>query len=97
MPSSRRSRAAAALAPAPVLTPAAPVVALPPAAPSSPWLTVREAARHARVGVKCIYREVAASRLRAARVGNRRDLRLRAEWIDAWLTASATPIEVHRG
>jgi len=66
-----------------------------PAAPS-PWLTVREAAARARVGVKVIYREVKASRLRAARVGQRRDLRLLAEWVDAWLLAASTPVEVRR-
>jgi excisionase family DNA binding protein len=60
----------------------------------SPWLTVGEAAERARVGVKLIYREVAAGRLRAARVGGRRDLRLRPEWIDAWLDATAIPVEV---
>ena len=51
----------------------------------SPWLTVREAATRARCGVKLIYREVTAQRLQAARVGGRRDLRFRAEWIDDWL------------
>jgi excisionase family DNA binding protein len=51
----------------------------------SPWLTVREAATRARCGVKTIYREVNAGRLRAARVGGRRELRLLPEWVDAWL------------
>jgi len=51
----------------------------------SPWLTVKEAAARARCGVKLIYREVTAKRLQAARVGGRRDLRFRAEWIDDWL------------
>ena len=41
-------------------------------APSSPWLTVSEAAARARCGVKLIYREVTAKRLQAARVGGRR-------------------------
>ena len=54
-------------------------------APSSPWLTVSEAAARARCGVKLIYREVTAKRLQAARVGGRRELRFRAEWIDDWL------------
>jgi excisionase family DNA binding protein len=55
-----------------------------PRAPS-PWLTVREAAARAKCGVKTIYREVRAGRLKAARVGGRRDLRLLTEWIDEWL------------
>jgi excisionase family DNA binding protein len=63
---------------------------------SSPWLTIREAAAYARCGVKLLYREVKAGRLRAARIGNRRDLRILQAWIDDWLTASATPREVRR-
>ena len=51
----------------------------------SPWITVHEAARRARCGVKLIYREFRAGRLKAVRVGGRRELRLRSEWIDAWL------------
>lgn len=53
------------------------------------WLTVREAAARARCGVKTVYREVVAGRLRAARVGGRRALRFRPEWIDLWIEVSA--------
>lgn len=56
----------------------------------TPWLTVNEAADRARCGVKTIYREVRAGRLRAARIGGRRELRLLPEWIDSWLTAATT-------
>ena len=49
------------------------------------WLTVKDAARRARCGVKTIYREVKAKRLKAARLGGRRELRLLPEWIDEWL------------
>jgi excisionase family DNA binding protein len=63
-------------------------------APDSPWLTVPQAAARAQVGDKTIYREVKAGRLRAARVGGKRSLRFRVEWIDAFLDQSATPIEV---
>lgn len=56
----------------------------------SPWMTAEEAAQRGRCGVKTIYREVRAGRLRAARVGGRRELRFLAEWIDAWLLAHAT-------
>lgn len=73
-------------------TEAAPVKA----ATSGPWLTAQEAAARALVGVNLIYREVAAGRLRAARVGGRRDLRFRTEWIDQWLDATATPVEIRR-
>jgi excisionase family DNA binding protein len=62
----------------------------------SPWLTVAEAAERARVGTKLIYREVKAGRLRAARIGNRRDIRILAERIDEFLIRSSTPVEVIR-
>jgi excisionase family DNA binding protein len=63
----------------------------------SPWLTVKEAATTAKCGAKLIYREIKAGRLRAARIGNRRDLRIHRDWIDDWLERSATPIIVNRG
>ena len=62
--------------------------------PETRWLKAIEAAERSRVGTKTIYREVRAGRLRAARVGGRRELRFRAEWIDEWLEASATPVSV---
>ena len=37
-----------------------------------------------------IYREVKANRLKAARVGGRRELRFLATWIDDWLIAYCT-------
>lgn len=64
------------------------------ASQETPWMTTREGAAWARVGVKLIYREIAAKRLRHARVGGRRDIRLKAEWISQWLEASAAPVEV---
>ena len=60
----------------------------------SPWLTVREAAQRAQCGPKTIYREAHAGKLRAARVGGRRDLRFRAAWIDEWLERSSRPVDV---
>lgn len=60
---------------------------------SSMWLDVSEAAARARVGNKLIYREVKAGRLKAARVGGRRQLRFRAQWIDAWLDSTSQPVE----
>ncbi len=60
-------------------------------APSpGPWLNVSGAADRALCGPKLIYREVAGKRLRAARVGGRRELRFRPEWIDEWLEQSTT-------
>lgn len=58
------------------------------------WLTAQDAADRARVSARLIYREVHAGRLKAARVGGRRELRFLAGWVDAWLEASATPAMV---
>lgn len=58
------------------------------------WLTAAQAAARAQVGTKLIYREVKARRLRAAKIGGRRELRFLPTWIDAWLEASTTPVEV---
>ena len=60
----------------------------------TPWLTVKEAAVRARCGSKLIYREVRADRLRAARVGGRRELRFLDSWIDEWLVRCSTVQDV---
>ena len=59
------------------------------------WFTVEQAAARAQVGKRVVYREVAAGRLRAARVGGRRELRIRPEWVDRWLEQCAEPVEAH--
>ena len=64
------------------------------AAPLSGWWTARQAAGYAQVGLKMVYREVGAHRLRAAKVGGRRELRFRPSWIDEWLESRATMVEV---
>ena len=61
-----------------------------PVSSVTPWLTVKEAAERARCGVKLMYREVEAKRLKAARVGGRRELRILPEWVDQWLLAQTT-------
>lgn len=58
------------------------------------WLTVDDAARHAKCGAKSIYLAVKKRKLRAARLGGRRELRFLASWIDEWLLATSTPVEV---
>ena len=63
---------------------------------TSRWLTVKEASRRAKCGAKLLYRELQAGRLRAARIGNRRDLRIHIDWVDQWLEASSKPVEVRR-
>jgi excisionase family DNA binding protein len=61
------------------------------AEPVNEWLTVEDAARHAKCGTRSIYVAVRQGKLRAAHLGGRRELRLLAAWIDAWLIASSTP------
>jgi len=61
---------------------------------SDSWLTPEECGARAKCGKRVIYNEVKAGRLRAARIGGRRELRIRPAWVDAWLEASAKPIEV---
>jgi excisionase family DNA binding protein len=59
---------------------------------STSWLTVREAAQHARCGSKVIYRAVRAGKLKAAVVGGRRELRFLPEFVDEWLLATLKPV-----
>lgn len=79
-----------------------PEILQPPAAtaqssdPSSRWLTAAQAAKRANVGPEFIYKEVRAKRLRAARIGGRRELRFLAAWVDDWLEATADPVEIPR-
>jgi excisionase family DNA binding protein len=59
---------------------------LPLASPTTnPWLTRAQAAQYAQVSEATIGREVRAGRLRSVKVGGRRAMRLRPEWIDQWL------------
>ena len=46
------------------------------------WLTVSQTATHANCGRKSIYNAVARGKLRAARLGGRRELRFLATWVD---------------
>lgn len=62
----------------------------------TPWYTVAQASCVPQCQPKLLYREIQAGRLRAARIGARRDLRIHRDWLDEWLVASATPVEVRR-
>jgi excisionase family DNA binding protein len=57
------------------------------------WLTLRQAAARAAVSEGTIKREIRRGRVRVARVGGRRSLRFRAQWIDAWLEGCSTPVD----
>lgn len=63
-------------------------------APTSYWLTADQAAKHANLSTRTIYSAARSKRLRSAVVGGRRSRRFRIEWIDAWMEAETTPIEV---
>jgi excisionase family DNA binding protein len=60
----------------------------------SPWLTVVEAAERLRCSPKTIYRLVKQRRLRAAKIGGKRALRFRVEWLDEYVYSVATVVEV---
>ena len=60
---------------------------------ATPWLTARQAAKRLQSGVKLVYHEVASGRLRAAKIGGKRAIRIKAEWVDAYREGMAAPIE----
>jgi excisionase family DNA binding protein len=57
---------------------------------ATPWFTVDEAASYLRTGRRLVYAEVSRGRLKAARVGARRQLRFHRAWLDAYLDACVT-------
>ena len=67
-----------------------------PITPETPWIIVAEGAAYARTSNKTIFRACEDGGPRHARVGGRRAIRLRKEWIDDWLLRTTTPIEVTR-
>lgn len=64
------------------------------------WLSLREAAALLpKTGTlqrspRFLAREVAANRLRAARIGGRNEIITTKEWLDEYLIEQATPIQV---
>jgi excisionase family DNA binding protein len=51
----------------------------------SPWLTVAQAADYAAVSTDTIYFACQRGELRHIRIGGRRSIRLKAEYLDAWM------------
>jgi excisionase family DNA binding protein len=62
-----------------------------------PWLLPQEAAERARVSVRTIYTEAKSGRLRAARVGGRRELRFRPEWVVGNQRGGFVPFQLRQG
>ena len=58
----------------------------------TPWHRVPWAARYADCSPKTIFRACRSGALRHARVGGKRAIRLRVEWIDEWLERDAAPV-----
>ena len=53
------------------------------------WLTVAESAEYAGVSRDTIYTDCERGELHHARIGGRRSIRVKAQWIDAWLERHA--------
>ena len=60
------------------------------------WLTVAEAAEYAGVSRDTIYTACERREVRHARLGGRRAIRLRTEWIDAWFERHAPGVREWR-
>ena len=62
----------------------------------TPWLTVKQAALYCQCGARVLYRAADSDQLRVARIGGRRDIRVKRDWLDAFLEATAKPVAVAR-
>lgn len=60
------------------------------------WLTVIEGAEYSGVSRDTIYTACEHRELRHARIGGRRAIRLKPEWIDAWLEQHAQGLTADR-
>lgn len=60
---------------------------VPASKPVSTWLTVPQCAERLQCGTGAIYRMIRDRHLAATRIGGRRDLRVKDEWLTAALEA----------
>jgi excisionase family DNA binding protein len=60
------------------------------------WLTVAESAEYAGVSRDTIYTACERGELHHARIGGRRSIRIKAQWIDAWLERHARGVSQPR-
>jgi len=58
----------------------------------SPWLSLKQAGQYAHRHPQTLAREINAGRLRAARIGGKREFFLIAAWIDEWMADQAPTI-----
>jgi excisionase family DNA binding protein len=63
--------------------------------PTSPWLSVKEAAAYTRRGRRYLRKQVEAGKLRAAVVGGKREHLFRREWLDQFLEDLTMPVVVN--
>ena len=49
------------------------------------WLNVADAAQYASISQDTIYTAIERGEMKHVRIGGRRAIRLRVEWIDEWL------------
>ena len=62
---------------------------------TTPWKNMTAAGQRAGGrGKRFMAAEVKAGRLRAARIGGRGELLTRDEWIDEWILAQSTPVNI---
>jgi len=60
------------------------------------WMRVTEAAQYAGVSRDTIYTACERREIKDARIGGRRVIRLKPEWIDAWLERHALDAQERR-
>ena len=61
------------------------------------WLNVGEGAEYAGVSRDTIYTACERREIHHARIGGRRAIRLKPEWIDAWLERHASGVQDRHG
>ena len=64
--------------------------------PEKTWLTLKQAAAIAQVSQMTLRREIRSGQLRHIRIGGRKIIRIRAEWLEAWLNFDSIAQRIHR-
>ena len=53
--------------------------------PPSPWWNVEQGAAYLQISVTTFFRECRAGRIKCARVGGRRNIRVKQGWLDSYM------------